>query len=96
MPSELVHVTAVTCTVVLSAALSHLSKQLPKPWPRKERWLPCIWGFPAEPGTCLPQPGARRLGQSQGSVSAPRGDLAMPPCCSFLVEETAEWILCLV
>lgn len=84
-----------TCTVIIPAALSHLSKDLPKPWPRKERWLRCIRGSPAELGTCLPQPGAGWFGQSQGSLSASQGDLAMLPCCSFLVEETAEWIPCL-
>lgn len=88
--------TAVACTVIFPAALPHLSKHLPKPWPRKERQFRCIRGFPAEPGMCLPQPGTRWLGQRQGSLSASWGDLAMLPCCSVLVEETAEWILCLV
>lgn len=35
--SELVHMTAVTRTVIFPAALPHLSKHLPKPWPRKEK-----------------------------------------------------------
>jgi len=93
IPSKLVRVTAVTCTVVLPAALSHLSKHLRSPWPRKERWLRYVWGFPAEPGDAF-------FSLAQGGLDRARAASpllgAVWRCCSFLLKETAEWVLRLV
>lgn len=70
-----------TGTVTPAAAVPHLSEHQPKPWPRKEKWLPRV-GLPSGAGAMPSSAWRRAAWMDPGQplrLSGPFGDTAPLP-----------------